>query len=78
LLAIGALVAAVASGLGISNERKWGYVLGIVVAVLETLLWVFAIVDGARQGIISLLFSIALVALLLHPMSRDYQRIWFR
>lgn len=78
LLAIGALVAAVGAGLGISNERRWGYILGIVVAILETLLWVLAIVDGARQGIISLLFSVALVALLLHPMSRDYQRIWFR
>ena len=28
--------------------------------------------------IISLLFDGALVALLLHPMSRDYQRIWFK
>ena len=28
--------------------------------------------------LISFLFAIALVALLLHPMSREYQRIWFR
>ena len=27
--------------------------------------------------LISFLFAIALVALLLHPMSREYQRIWF-
>ena len=27
--------------------------------------------------LISLLFDGALVALLLHPMSREYQRIWF-
>ena len=26
---------------------------------------------------INLMFSIALLALLLHPQSRDYQRIWF-
>ena len=29
-------------------------------------------------GLINLLFEVALVALLLHPMSRDYQRIWFK
>jgi hypothetical protein len=28
--------------------------------------------------LINFLFDAALVALLLHPMSRDYQRIWFR
>ncbi len=27
--------------------------------------------------VLNLLFDGALVALLLHPMSRDYQRIWF-
>jgi hypothetical protein len=29
-------------------------------------------------ALISFLFAVALVALLLHPMSRDYQRIWFK
>jgi hypothetical protein len=28
--------------------------------------------------IINLIFDGALVALLLHPQSRDYQRIWFK
>ena len=28
--------------------------------------------------IISFAFAVLLVALLVHPMSRDYQRIWFR
>ena len=36
--------------------------------------------DGVHVArlIISLLFDGALVALLLHPMSREYQRIWFK
>jgi len=29
-------------------------------------------------SIINLMFEVALVALLLHPQSRDYQRIWFK
>ena len=28
--------------------------------------------------LISIVFPVALFALLVHPMSRDYQRIWFR
>ena len=30
------------------------------------------------MNIINLMFAVALVALLLHPMSRDYERIWFK
>lgn len=29
-------------------------------------------------GAVSLLFNVALVVLLLHPQSREHQRIWFR
>ena len=29
-------------------------------------------------NLINLMFEVALVALLLHPMSRDYERIWFK
>ena len=32
-----------------------------------------------RLGLlITFMFAIALLLLLLHPMSRDYQRIWFK
>ena len=33
---------------------------------------------GNLASLMSLMFEIALIALLLHPQSRDYQRIWFR
>ena len=75
-----ALVAAgsIAAGYGIANERKWGYILGVAMALLP-----FALIIATRSsplsgGIINLLFEIALAALLLHPQSRDYQRIWFK
>jgi hypothetical protein len=71
------LAGSVAAGYGISNEKKWGYGLGLAAAVLN-LLVDLGIVPGLGGGIIGLLFAIALVALLLHPQSRDYQRIWFR
>jgi len=66
--------AQVAAGKGIANERRWGYYLGVGMAVLATvaLLWV------GGSGLIGLLFDVALIALLVHPQSRDYQKIWFR
>ncbi|MCU1375566.1 MAG: hypothetical protein JWO68_2852 [Actinomycetia bacterium] len=61
----------IAAGFGIANERRWGYIVGLVVAAVGLLL------GFSGSGLIGILFGIALVALLLHPQSRDYQRIWF-
>ncbi len=74
LLLIG--MAQVAAGNGIANERKWGYNLGVFVAILAAILLLF--VGGLGSNLIGLLFDIALIALLLHPQSREYQKIWFR
>ena len=67
---------------GIANEKKWGYLLGVVLTSAEVLLLFVAIGDLAnllRAGnLITLLFTVARAALLLHPMSRDYQRVWFK
>ncbi|OWY62613.1 hypothetical protein B7486_57490 [cyanobacterium TDX16] len=76
-------VAFAASGYGIANDRKWAYTLGVVVAGLQLVLQVVlplaleftAIFDPLF--LLNALFPVALFALLLHPMSRDYQRIWF-
>ncbi len=67
----------VGSGYGISNEKKWGYGLGIVVAVLLLVLLVIS-PSPLSTKVVSLMFDVALVALLLHPQSREYQRIWFK
>ena len=63
---------------GIANERRWGYrtCVAASVVVLALSIWVF--LAGHGIGILNLLFSLVLAALLLHPQSREYQRIWFR
>jgi hypothetical protein len=78
------IVGSVAAGLGIANEKKWGYILGIAVAgfQLTPFLWLIA-TDGVGvvfniRYLIAVIFPVVLFALLVHPMSRDYQRIWFR
>jgi hypothetical protein len=67
LFPIGAALVAgqVAAGWGIANEKKWGYWLGVALVSLQL-------------AFIVLYFSFgALLALLLHPQSRSYRKIWF-
>ena len=80
LFFLAAAAGSVAAGTGIANEKKWGYVLGVAMALLPFILRVIYFGLGAvlSADIITLMFEIALVALLLHPQSRDYQRIWFK
>jgi len=62
---------------GIANERRWGYRLGVVAAVVYLLQSGAAVIWFGFGATINLLFAILLVALLLHPQSREYQKIWF-
>jgi hypothetical protein len=67
------------AGYGIANERRWGYWLGIVLAGLSALVYLLVVFAGGFGGvIINLLFMGVLLALLLHPQSREYQKVWFK
>jgi hypothetical protein len=73
----------VAAGWGVANERRWGYQLAIVAALLPFVLLFAAntlgdIIDNLLFLLLLMAFDIVLVALLLHPQSRTYQRIWFK
>ncbi len=78
LIGLGLVAGGVAAGFGIANERKWGYGLGIAMAFLPFAIRFYYGGNPLGGNILSLMFEIALVALLLHPQSRDYQRIWFK
>ena len=69
------VVGQVAAGLGIANEKKWAYWLGVgLVAAFAAYL-----LRGLSFGsIITLIIYVAMLALLLHPQSRSYRRVWFR
>ncbi len=84
-IALVLIVGEVASGLGIANEKRWGYILGVGVASVGVLfaLGLPILVDGVGAlfspvVLIGAIFPVALFALLVHPMSRDYQRVWFK
>jgi hypothetical protein len=75
LIGVFLIVGQVGSGWGIANEKKWGYWLGLALAIL---LVAYTVLHLSFGSIVSLLFYGALVALLLHPQSRSYRRTWFR
>lgn len=69
------IVAQVAAGLGIANNRKWGYWLGVAVTGLFIL---YLIPFFSFAVLLDLIFYGVLLALLLHRQSRSYFRTWFR
>ena len=66
-------------GLGIANERKWGYFLAVGASGLEVVMYIIVFRGDVFRFdvLISFLFNIALFALLLHPQSRSHQKVWF-
>lgn len=76
LLAVGLAL----GGYGIANEQRWGYTLAVAASCAKVVLLFVVLGFDVFSGlnVITLLFDGALVALLLHPMSTDYQKIWFR
>lgn len=75
------MIAMGAAGYGIANEQRWGYGIGVVAAVLNLALpvYVWGVGEVLRNVglLVAVAFDAALVALLVHPHSREYQRIWF-
>ncbi|MEM8705516.1 MAG: hypothetical protein AAGE98_03615 [Actinomycetota bacterium] len=75
-------VGMIAGAYGIANEKKWGYQLGVAAAgaplALRVVVLFIAGIEALTFDTIGLMFDIALIALLLHPMSKDYQKVWFR
>src|SRR5947207_6450370 len=75
------IAGSVGAGYGIANERKWGYYLGLGIAVWSLLPYgLFFVRTGLLPGgsLIGLIFAVAKLALLVHPQSREYQKIWFK
>ena len=68
----------VGAGVGIANERKWGYVLGLITAFAPFVLSIVVWGNPFSGDILNVIFEVALVALLLHTQSREYQKIWFK
>jgi hypothetical protein len=89
-----ATAASFAGAFGTANDKRWGYYSAFAAAILpfvfRLVAWKgFILVNGkiheinivdkiTGRSVLNLIFEVALVALVLHPDSRNYQRIWFK
>ena len=74
------LIALVGGGLGIANEKKYGFRLALSAAIYSVVatLWIGTQYPIELLGsLLRLMFDIVLLVLLLHPQSKEYRRIWF-
>jgi hypothetical protein len=73
-------LALVFAGYGVANEKRWGYYLGIVVGAINVLaaLAVLKYSGFSLPALANVGFMVAVIALFLHPQSREYQRVWFK
>jgi hypothetical protein len=77
------IAACAGAAFGIANEKRWGYLLGLGGAGLRVLFLVWWLLRDFGllfdlNFLIASVFPVALLLLLIHPQSREYQRIWFR
>ena len=83
ILALFIIVGLAAGGFGIANEKRWGYLLAVVGRGRCNVL-LYVALFGSRdhqQRRVCWCRSCSTwrsSLLLVHPMSRDYQRIWFK
>jgi hypothetical protein len=63
---------------GIANERRLAYQAAVAIACLYLVVELVSLFDGGGfGGLLDLVFAGVVVALLLHPQSREYQHTWF-
>lgn len=88
LAAAAALMSYALGGLMIANGRRWGWYLAIFASFSPALLRALVAIDSngalriswvvTQDNFVSFVFEVALIALLLHPMSRNHARRWLR
>jgi hypothetical protein len=76
MVGLAVVAAHVLGGFLMANDRRLGYWFGLVAAFSPFLLRFWDRISG--NNTLSLIFEVALCALLLHPHSREHQRVWYR
>ena len=86
LVGISVLASFIGGGFLMANDRKIGYKLALVAAFSPFVLriWILWSYSGftaldkiTGKDTIGFIFEAALCALLLHPQSREHQRVWY-
>jgi hypothetical protein len=66
---------------GMANEQKTGYTVALIFACLPIAILIGLSIYYHRllfPGFLNLVMQVALIALLLHPQTREYKKVWFK
>jgi hypothetical protein len=82
VIGLACLIGLAAGAFGIANDQRWGYYLAVALTgvLVAMILWVVVRDPGlifSLQFLIAIVFPMAMFLLLIHPQSREYQKIWF-
>ncbi len=67
-----------AFGIANHNLKMWFLAVGLSLLNFVLIFYIYAIYSFFAVDILGLIVDIAMVILLIHPMSRTYVKIWFR
>ncbi len=67
-----------AFGIANHNLKMWFLAVGLSLLNFVLIFYIYAIYAFFAVDILGLIVDIAMVILLIHPMSRTYVKIWFR
>jgi uncharacterized membrane protein len=78
------IVGWIGAAIGMANDKRIAYYIAVTLSLVALGFTLSVIVTAGSTlfqvmffSMISLIFEIALVAALLHPMTREYQKVWF-
>lgn len=82
ILGLLALIGLAAGAYGIANDQRWGYQLAVALTgvLVVVIMWIIVQDPGiifSLQFLIAIVVPVAMFLLLIHPQSREYQKIWF-
>lgn len=86
LVGLAVIACFILGGFLMANDRRLGYRLALIGAFSPFFLRLWVLWDFPRvstfdkitgNNLISFVFDVALCALLLHPQSREHQRLWY-
>ncbi len=76
-------IAGAAGAYGIANNQRWGYWLAVGAAGFNVGIILLVLMSAGIEEVfdprflINALFPVALFCALVHPQSREHQRLWF-
>ncbi|MHB8190272.1 MAG: hypothetical protein ACYDHP_07625 [Ferrimicrobium sp.] len=77
-----AVILPVVGAYGVANSRRIGYYIALAATAIPLLYYVYILLTAGLSallsvGLLSIILAVVPFALFIHPMSRQYVKLWF-